>query len=88
MQWSLPKPLALARSFTQPCRSPSVKDVPVRLTVLVSRAGETFTVFGPYCAAYSETGTTACCAYATIWFMSAAGTTRSPPEVWNVTWAK
>ena len=46
------------------------------------------TVFGPYCAAYSEIGTIACCAYATIWFMSAVGTTRSPPEVWNVTWAK
>src|SRR5581483_11767136 len=83
-----PKPFAVAIVFTQPSRSESLKLVPPTLTVLVMRVDETLIEFGPYCFAYSLIGTAACCAYWTMVFISAVGTTMFPLPVLKVTCAK
>src|SRR5215470_7511824 len=80
--------LSFFTALTQPWRSPSVKFPLGTLTVFVSNESATLTALGPYSAAYSEMGMTACFAYCTIWFMSAEDMTLSPLDVWKVSCAK
>src|ERR1700674_3960157 len=70
-----------AIELIHPCKSESLNWPLGTFTLKAMRFGETEIELTPYCAAYSEIGATACCAYCTIIFMSAVGTMRFPPEV-------